>query len=85
MYTDYEVDIAEVKRAVKKELQGPGKLLGYWTMQQKVWELHGLNVPRDVVYAAMGEADPEGLKARGGEGQSNRPRRTNAFVTGVSQ
>lgn len=84
-YTDYEVNLAEVKKAVKKELQGPGKLLGYRAMQQKVRELHGLNVPRDVVYAVMGEADPEGLEARGGVGQSKRPRRRNAFVTGVSQ
>ena len=83
-YTDYEVDLAEVKSAVKKELQGPGKLLGYRAMQQKVRELHGLNVPRDLVYAVMGEADPQGLEARGGVGQSNRPHRTNAFVAGVS-
>ncbi|PFX19170.1 hypothetical protein AWC38_SpisGene16429 [Stylophora pistillata] len=82
-YTDYEVDIAEVKRAFKKELQGPGKLLGLRAMQQKVRELHDLNFPRDVVYAVMGEADPEGLKARGGVGQSDRPRRTTAFVTGT--
>ena len=83
-YTDYEVDLVAVKSAVKKELQGPGKLLGYRAMQQKVRELHGLNVPRDLVYAVMGEADPQGLEARGGVGQSNRPRRTNAFVAGVS-
>lgn len=53
-------------------------------MQQKVRELHGLNVPRDLVYAVMGEADPDGLKDRSGVGQSNRPRRTDAFVAGVS-
>ena len=70
-YTDYEVDLVAVKSAVKKELQGPGKLLGYRAMQQKVRELHGLNVPRDLVYAVMGEADPQGLEARGGVGQSN--------------
>lgn len=78
------VDLVAVKSAVKKELQGPGKLLGYRAMQQKVRELHGLNVPRDLVYAVMGEADQQGLEARGGVGQSNRPRRTNAFVAGVS-
>ena len=44
-YTDYEVDLVAVKSAVKKEfIQGPGKLLGYRAMQQKVRELHGLNV-----------------------------------------
>lgn len=83
-YTDYEVDLVAVKSAVKKELQGSGKLLGYLALQQKVRELHGLNIPCDLVYAVMGEADPQGLEARGGVGQSNRPHRTNAFVTGVS-
>ncbi|KAK3741690.1 hypothetical protein QZH41_005533 [Actinostola sp. cb2023] len=66
-FTDYEVDLGEVQSAVDKELEGPGKLLGYRAMQQKFREVHGLNVPRDLVYAVMGEADPEGLEARGGE------------------
>ncbi|XP_046862205.1 uncharacterized protein LOC124455590 [Xenia sp. Carnegie-2017] len=50
-------------------------------MQQKVREVHGLNVSRDLVYAVMGEADPEGLQSRGGIGKPKRPRRTNAFVS----
>lgn len=83
-YTDYDFDLEDVKRAVNKELEGPGKLLGYRAMQQKVREVHGLNAPRDLVYAVMGEADPKGLEARGGVGKPKRPRRTNAFVSGVS-
>ena len=55
--------------------QGPEKLLRYRAMQQKVRDLHGLNVPRDLVYAVMGEADPQGLEASGEVGQSNRPLR----------
>ncbi|PFX33558.1 Carbohydrate sulfotransferase 13 [Stylophora pistillata] len=47
-------------------MDGPGQLLGYRSMQQKVREIHGLNVPRDVVYAMMKEVSPEGLQARGG-------------------
>jgi len=82
-YTDYGVEASDVQEAVKKELPGPGMLLGYRAMQQKVREVHGQNVPRDLVYAAMGEADPDGLKSRG-VGQSNRPQRLNAFVTSVS-
>ena len=35
-YTDYEIDLENVKKAVKKELDGPGVLLGYRAMQQKV-------------------------------------------------
>lgn len=33
-YTDYEVEVKEVKTAVQKELQGQGNLLGYWAMQK---------------------------------------------------
>ena len=83
-YTDYGIELEDVKQAVRKELDGPGALLGYRPMQQKVREVHGLNAPRDLVYAVMGEADPEGLKSRGGIGQPKRPRRTNVFVSGVS-
>lgn len=82
IFQHYEVDI-EVKRAVKKELQGPGKLLGYRAMQQKVRELHGLNIPCDLVYVVMGEDDPQGLEATRGVGQSTRPCRTNALVTAL--
>ncbi|XP_046860189.1 uncharacterized protein LOC124453411 [Xenia sp. Carnegie-2017] len=78
-YTYYDIALEDAKTAVKKELNGPGVLLGYRAMQQKVREVHGLNVSLDLVYAVMGEADTEGLQSRGGIGKQKRPRRTNAF------
>lgn len=39
--------------AVEKEISGPGKLLGYRAMHNKISEIHGLQVPRDLVYAVM--------------------------------
>ena len=33
--------------AVEKEISGPGKLLSYRAMDEKIGEIHGLNVPRD--------------------------------------
>jgi hypothetical protein len=63
-YTNYSIELEDVKKAVKKELDGPGVLLGYRAMQQKVREVHGLDASRDLVYAVMGEADPERLKAK---------------------
>ena len=33
-FTDYEVDIEDVKEAVRCEMDGPGQLLGYRSMQQ---------------------------------------------------
>ena len=82
---NYETDIEDVKEAVRRDMDGPGQLLGYRSMQQKVRELHGLNVPRDVVYPVMKEVSPEGLQGRGGVGKAKRHRKTNPFVTGVSK
>ena len=63
-YTDTTITTDQVKEAVAKELQGPGKQLGYRAMQQKIRQQHQLNVPRDLVYAAMTDLDQEGLQAR---------------------
>ena len=50
--------------AVHKELEGPGKLLGYRAMNQKLRTEHNVQVPRHLVYNMMAELDPEGLEAR---------------------
>lgn len=52
-YTDTNVTLDEVKEAVGKELEGPGKLLGYRALHQKIRQEHLLNVPRDLVYAVI--------------------------------
>ena len=39
-YYDKNVSVEEVKEAVKKELDGPGKLLGYRAMHHKVRQDH---------------------------------------------
>ena len=48
-YTDRNM-VEEIRLAVEKEVDGPGKLLGYRAMQKKLQE-HDLKVPRDLVYA----------------------------------
>ena len=47
---DWEVSVDRVKDAVRKELQGPGKLLGYRAMHQKIRHCYDLAVPRDLIY-----------------------------------
>ena len=59
----------EVKDVVTKELEGPGKLLGYREMHRKVRQVHYLNVPRDLVHEAMYDLDPKGLEACGPVGK----------------
>ena len=49
-FTDYDVEVNDVEAAVEKEISGPGKLLGYRAMHKKIGEIHGLDVPRDLVY-----------------------------------
>ena len=63
-YTDRTVQVDEVVDAVKQEMQGPGKLLGYRALHKKLGQVHDLNVPRDLVYAVMYNVDPEALAER---------------------
>ena len=64
-YHDKTVPVDEVRVAVQKEFDGPGKRLGYRTMYHKVRQEHELDVPHDLVHAMMYELDPDGLTARG--------------------
>ena len=65
-YNNPEVSVEEVKDAVKKELEGPGKLLGYRALHKKVRQEYNLHVTRDAVYNVMYDLDPKGLEARSG-------------------
>ena len=53
-YTDTNVTLNEVKEVVGKELEGPGKLLGFRALHQKIRQEHLLNVRRDLVYTHVG-------------------------------
>ena len=63
-YHDKNVPLNAVKEAVKGELNGPGKLLGYRAMHLKIRQKNGLNVTRDQVYDIMTDVDLEGLRQR---------------------
>lgn len=63
-YTDTDVTVEEVKSAVRKELDGPGKLLGFQATHNKIRQEYLLNVPRNLVHAIMFDLDPEALEAR---------------------
>ena len=83
-YSDYDVDIDRLKEVINMEMEGPGCLLGYRALQQKVREVHGLNVPRDLVYAVMMEVNPQGLEERGGVGRPKRAPRNKVYTSQVS-
>ena len=74
-----EVSVEEVKDAVKKELEGPGKLLWYRAMHKKVRQEYNHHVTRDAVYNVMYDLDPEGLEARGGIGAKKKRKKVTFF------
>ena len=63
-YIDKDVTVDEAREAVQTELNGPGCLLGYRAMQQKIRQNYKLRISRDKVYDLMYEADYEGLEKR---------------------
>ena len=62
-YTDTNVAVDEVEEAVTREMEGPGRPLGYRAMQKKLRKVHDLRVPRDLVHAVMYNVDPVSLDA----------------------
>ncbi len=58
-YIEYDTDINDVTRAVEKEMNGPGRFLGYRALHKKIREVHTLNVPRNVVYDVMADVNPQ--------------------------
>ena len=82
-FIDYDTNLGSIEQAVRKEMDGPGRLLGYRALHKKLREVHGLMVPRNMVYRMMEEVDPSGLEERGGVGQLKRPARGKQFVSTV--
>ena len=50
---DYDIPLGNIEDAVRKEMSGPGRLLGYRALHKKLREIHRINVPRNVVYAMI--------------------------------
>ena len=73
-YIDENVSVDDVREAVGKELEGPGKLLGYRAMTQKIRQKHDMKVPRDLVHNVMYDLDAEGLKARAPGAKKKKPK-----------
>ena len=82
-YTQYDTDIDVVTDAVRKELEGPGQLLGYRAVHKKLREQHNLAVPRNLVYDVMSLVDAEGLAGRGNIGRKKRRRGATGTFTSL--
>ena len=60
--TDTNVTVENLREAVQKELDGPGKHLGCRVIHNKVRQVHQLNVTKRIVHAMM--YDSAGLEDR---------------------
>ena len=63
-YINKATPVEAVIDAVRKEIDGPGKLLGYRALNQKLRSEYDIRVPCHLVYNVMAEIDPDGLDAR---------------------
>ena len=52
-YIEYKTALEDVRAAFRTENIGPGQLLGYRAMHKRLREVHGLAVPRGLVYDVM--------------------------------
>ncbi len=73
-YINYDTPLAAVAEAVQKELDGPGRLLGYRAMNQKLRTEHKIQVPRHVVHNMMADLDLASLEARNLQKKRKKPK-----------
>jgi hypothetical protein len=78
-YIDRDVPLDVAREAVRKELDGPGVMLGYRAMTQKIRQKYELKVPRARVHDLMFELDPDGLARRTPGAKKKKPK--GHFVT----
>ena len=64
MISTYDTLLETVQTAVQKELNGPGKLLGYRALNQEIRMQDEVQVPRNLVRKMLQNEDPEGLAFR---------------------
>ena len=64
MISTYDTLLETVQTAVQKELNGPGKLLGYRALNQEIRMQHEVQVPQNLVRKMLQNENPEGLAFR---------------------
>ena len=58
------IDDKTIRRAIEKEMEGPGKLSGYRSIWHALRLRHHIHVPRDLVSEILKEIDPAGVEER---------------------
>ena len=73
-YISYDTPLDVVTDAVSKELNGPGRCLGYRALNQKLQNEHNIKVPWYLVHNMLMELDPEGLESGALNKKINKPK-----------
>ena len=63
-YIDRALGIEPVVAAVKREVAGPGTMLGYGALNQKLRVEYDIKVPRHLVLSVLHDVDPEGVEEK---------------------
>ena len=72
-YSDKNISVENVKKAVKVEFESTDALLGYGAIQKKLRQVGNIRVSRrDLVHNMMYCVDPETLEARAPGRKKNR-------------
>ena len=74
-YIDKEVDLQQVISAVRKELEGPGKNLGYRAMHLKLRTEYHISIPRDLVADVIFDLYPDGVQDRNVKKKEKKPKK----------
>ena len=82
-YINYDTPADTVREAVKQEIDGAGRRLGYRALNAKLRQEHNICIPRDTVYAVMSEIDPDAL-ARRRPGTKVKKRNGHYVTSGVN-
>ena len=82
-FISYDILAENVALAVRKEMQGSRKSLGYRVLTKEIQEVNCINTPRNVVYDAMSAVNPETLVECDFVGRRKRPPRGGSFVSMV--
>ena len=62
--SQHQVDDQLLRQLILQELDGPGRLLGYWALWRKLQLKYSIRTPRSTVQTLLRELDPEGSRLR---------------------
>ena len=79
-YVRNDIDLGQFEEAIRKEMNGLGRLLGYYCLHKKMHEIYCHNIPRDLVYKIMHQIKSTGKKKQAMLGSLTEGQGTKCFL-----